>query len=794
MLSVFILTACKDVQTDTNNDLDIYLNKAQTYLKQHQLRSASQEANNAIDIAPTNLQAHLILADVYAQFGQFNRSIALLLNFNGIKNDFYYFDLIKNYQSAHKYFSAQKIFDTQSKWLQQQPERLQFLQAKQWIAQKKFSLAKKSLTKLLATTSNTYRVEAKLELATLYIVTKQSSKAIALLEKANNLSENNTLILEMLGTAYLTQKNYLDAEHSLVLALNTLPSSDFFSMKKVQILQQLMFALDKQGRPSEAMLYAKILADEFPTLNTRRLRYLEAKDAFEKGKLKESKQILLTLLEDYPQYKKASTLLGIIYYQKGMLKQAESYLSQEIDPELSNNRLTEIYAVTQLKLDKAGAVQTLLEGMPEAQYSAKTWALYISASLREKTFIKAKKALQKAQNLYPDEVNFVILQSLYFNRQSPPMHAKALALLKQRLDKDPLNELLQVTYLKQLLLMQKESSSDQYAQQLQNNPKSTLSTHLMLANYFLSKKKYAQGEALLNKILSKDKQNIEALYKLNNFYFVQGKYAQALTNYQRIIEQDNSQLKAYFGLINSLLAQKKDPLQAKKYLGEDHNASLLSLALSSWAVQTNNLALANELLTSNENTLPVKFHAYEKDLKLQLSLKNISVLMQNKEYIKARTALLEIIKDVPDELDALVLLAKINIQQSKFPQAQRVIDKLFVHIPNHQEILLLQASLYIAEDKIQNAILVYEQILSDTPKHLTSLNNLAWFYFIEKDNRAIKLAEQAYQIAPKNASILDTYGWILANTGEIEKGKEMIEKAFHLNPQDLSIKKHLDAL
>ncbi|KPU82973.1 hypothetical protein JI57_03020 [Psychromonas sp. PRT-SC03] len=150
-------------------------------------------------------------------------------------------------------------------------------------------------------------------------------------------------------------------------------------------------------------------------------------------------------------------------------------------------------------------------------------------------------------------------------------------MLKTALDKNPLDENLQVAYIKQLLLMQQKNTSDNYVKQLQQNPKITLMTKFMISNYLLSRQKYVQGEKLLNSILSKDKNNIKALYQLNKFYFMQGKYAQASPNYRRIIAQDNMQLNAYFGLINSLLAQQKYPLQSEKYLSSNYSPSYCHL-------------------------------------------------------------------------------------------------------------------------------------------------------------------------------------------------------------------------
>ena len=59
------------------------------------------------------------------------------------------------------------------------------------------------------------------------------------------------------------------------------------------------------------------------------------------------------------------------------------------------------------------------------------------------------------------------------------------------------------------------------------------------------------------------------------------------------------------------------------------------------------------------------------------------------------------------------------------------------------------------------------------------LNNLAWLYFQEKNEkkRALGLAKKAYQLVPDNVAILDTYGWLLLETGSLEQGLRLLHKA-----------------
>jgi len=111
-----------------------------------------------------------------------------------------------------------------------------------------------------------------------------------------------------------------------------------------------------------------------------------------------------------------------------------------------------------------------------------------------------------------------------------------------------------------------------------------------------------------------------------------------------------------------------------------------------------------------------------------------------------------------------------------------------IHANLHKALLLQE----LGENK--QALVHYETILQYQPNQVTSLNNAAWLYFQFADPRAIKLAKKAYNLAPNNANVLDTYGWILFNSGDVNKAREILITANKLAPNDSNISAHLKRL
>jgi putative PEP-CTERM system TPR-repeat lipoprotein len=101
------------------------------------------------------------------------------------------------------------------------------------------------------------------------------------------------------------------------------------------------------------------------------------------------------------------------------------------------------------------------------------------------------------------------------------------------------------------------------------------------------------------------------------------------------------------------------------------------------------------------------------------------------------------------------------------------------------------AVLYQAAGQDAEAVKLYEQLYEGEKTNYVLLNNMAWIYHQMGDPRAEGIARQAYEADPNRPEVADTYGWILFNTGQRERGLAMLQQAYLAYPSQTEIGYHV---
>ena len=162
--------------------------------------------------------------------------------------------------------------------------------------------------------------------------------------------------------------------------------------------------------------------------------------------------------------------------------------------------------------------------------------------------------------------------------------------------------------------------------------------------------------------------------------------------------------------------------------------------------------------------------------------------MLAKDYSKATAAYREAAK----VSKSTVLTAKLHSALSKDGSAEAgtVLLDWLKNNPDDQTIRLLLANYYLLSGATEKGVAEYEALLVKLPDNPDILNNLAWAYFAMKNPKALGTAESANKLAPENAAIKDTFGWILVNENQAKRGVKLLQEAASAYPDNAEVNYH----
>jgi putative PEP-CTERM system TPR-repeat lipoprotein len=263
-----------------------------------------------------------------------------------------------------------------------------------------------------------------------------------------------------------------------------------------------------------------------------------------------------------------------------------------------------------------------------------------------------------------------------------------------------------------------------------------------------------------------------------------GEPSAAVTTYQKLLQLAPKAPKAHMGMATAQgaagnLKAVRDELAATLKLDPNSPDALTQMAMLE--ASTGNLAAARKhagALQSHYPKSPAGF-ALEGDILLGQNKPGEAAKLYDKAFALA-----------PSGSTALSLF-RANYRARNMTMAYEKMGLWLKEHPDDHRNRAYLASAYKAEGRNKEAALHLEYILAKTPNNIAVQNDLALVYSDLRDPRALPLAEKAYTSQPKSAQIADTYGWVLLNSGQADKGLGILRKAADMAPKNPSIRYHL---
>ena len=132
------------------------------------------------------------------------------------------------------------------------------------------------------------------------------------------------------------------------------------------------------------------------------------------------------------------------------------------------------------------------------------------------------------------------------------------------------------------------------------------------------------------------------------------------------------------------------------------------------------------------------------------------------------------------------------LNAQKPSQALVVLSSGLDYFPNDPQLLYARSMVAEQQDDFVLAEQDLRAILAQDQNNATVLNALGYTMILHTDRReeAFELISKAYQLEPKDPSIIDSMGWALFKLGKTEQALDFLKQAFEIMP-DPEIAAHL---
>lgn len=292
---------------------------------------------------------------------------------------------------------------------------------------------------------------------------------------------------------------------------------------------------------------------------------------------------------------------------------------------------------------------------------------------------------------------------------------------------------------------------------------------VILARYYLATKKADSALELADEVNSLQPDSANSLLLLGRAYLLAKQPQNAINTYQKLVDKQASAAaytelsvaqRASGDLTSARVSLEKSLQQDAKYLKAKVMLIELDLNLNQYA---NALKLANE----------IKQQYRDKSIGYYLEG---NIYIRQKQYKDAQGAFQMAIKKEPGA-NLTRKLSQSYFLAGDTTKALVTLSKGISKYPDHTGLRLALATHYQFVGNTVSAERHYNKLLEKQPSNIVVLNNLAALLTEKKPEKALAYAQQAYQQAPENMAVADTFGWLLISTGDIKKGLKVLADA-----------------
>ncbi len=168
-------------------------------------------------------------------------------------------------------------------------------------------------------------------------------------------------------------------------------------------------------------------------------------------------------------------------------------------------------------------------------------------------------------------------------------------------------------------------------------------------------------------------------------------------------------------------------------------------------------------------------------------------LIEKKKFSQALIQLKKIVEIQPDFLSPHHDLATLYLIMGKTDNSIKEYRKLSDLDPENISVRLAIGNIYSRQGEVDKAMNEYKQVIAIAPDSPIGYNELAYHYAESETNldEGLEYALKAAKLAPKDASILDTLGWVYVKRDNFNQAVEHLKSAVTSRPNSPITRFHL---
>lgn len=174
------------------------------------------------------------------------------------------------------------------------------------------------------------------------------------------------------------------------------------------------------------------------------------------------------------------------------------------------------------------------------------------------------------------------------------------------------------------------------------------------------------------------------------------------------------------------------------------------------------------------------------DSALRARVREAQVMARQGKFEQARAHLQKVQAESDEERTQLVIAEAQLLREAKRNQeALALLEKALAASPKDPELIYDTAMAAERLDQLERMETLLRQLIAAKPDHAHAYNALG-YSLADRNLRlaeARTLIEKAHALAPDDAFILDSMGWVYYRQGDLAKAREYLERAYKLRPE-----------